>query len=52
MLLRIGEFGEDRPDFGDGGQPGRQLVKKKKRKKKRIAALKKPPRGPSAETAF
>ena len=29
MLLCIGEFGEGRPDFGDGGQPGRQLVKKK-----------------------
>ena len=28
------------------------IAKKKERKKKEIAALKKPPRGPSAETAF
>ena len=35
MLLCIGEFGEGRPDFGDGGQPGRQLVKKKKKREKR-----------------
>ena len=28
------------------------IYKKKKNKSKKIAALKKPPRGPSAETAF
>ena len=47
-LESIGEFGEGRPDFG-GRRPAGEAAGQKK---KRIAALKKPPRGPSAETAF
>ena len=38
---------EGRPIQGDGSHQGRQVAKKKK-----IAALKKPPRGWSAGTAF